>query len=192
MKQLVLASGSTARKEILERTGIPFIVDVSNYEENMAINLEPAELAKYLSKGKALDVASRHKNAVVLAADSFAVFNGELLGKPRTTEKAREMLTTLSGQCHSFITGFTIIDPDTGKEHSDTDETKVYFRKLTTEDIDGYLAKENALNNAGAYIIQNLGAVLVERIDGDYSNVMGLPLPKVAKALKEFGVDFLK
>ena len=157
----------------------------------MTINLEPAELAKHLSKGKAKDVAADYTNAVILAADSFAVFKGQLLGKPHTIEKAREMLETLSGQCHSFITGFTIVDTDTGREHSDADETKVYFRKLTDQDIDGYLAKENVLNNAGAYIIQSLGAVLVERIEGDYSNVMGLPLPKVTQALKEFDVNFL-
>ncbi len=191
MKHLILASGSSARKEILGRTGFPFIVDASKYEEDMSLNLEPTELAKHLSRGKAREVASRHKNAVILAADSFAVFNGELMGKPHTTEKARQMLATLSGQRHSFITGFTILDTDTGKEHSDAAETKVYFRELSGEEIDGYLAKENVLNNAGAYIIQSLGAVLVERIEGDYSNFMGLPLPKVAKALKEFDVNFL-
>lgn len=156
----------------------------------MTLNLKPAELAIHMSKGKAEAVAAHHKNSVILAADSFAVFNEKVLGKPHTIEKAKEMLTALSGNYHSFITGFTLIDTDSGKKFSDSDETKVYFRKLTPEDIEGYLAKENALNNAGAYIIQSLGAVLVERIDGNYSNVMGLPVAKVAEALKDFGINF--
>ena len=191
MKQLVLASGLPARKEILEKTGYPFIVDVSDYGEDMGLKMSPEELAKHLSLGKAQDVATRHKDSVVLAADSFALFNGELLGKPQTIENARKMLATLSGQCHSFITGFTILDADTSRRYSDVVETKVYFRKLAPEDIDNYLKKENVLNNAGAYIIQKLGATLVEKIDGDYSNVMGLPLPAVTVALKNFGINFL-
>ena len=191
MKQLVLASSSPARKALLDQIGISFIVDPSSYEEDMSLNMTPEELAKHLSQGKAKDVAGRHKNSVILAADSFAVFNSELLGKPHTIENAKKMLETLSNQCHSFITGFTILDTDIAKQHSDVVETKVYFRNLTAEEINGYLDKENVLNNAGAYIIQRLGAALVERIDGDYSNVMGLPLPALTVALKEFGVEIL-
>src|SRR5579872_1082874 len=131
MKQLILASESKARKEILERTGVPFTVEVSNYEEDMTLDFKPTELAIHLSKGKAEDVAKRHKKEIILAADSFAVFQGELLGKPHTLERAKETLMTLSGQCHSFVTGFTIIDTETGKNYSDFDETKVYFRKLS-------------------------------------------------------------
>lgn len=191
MKQLILASSSPARKEILERTGILFTVEASDYDEDMTLNLKPADLAMHLSAGKGNVVAGHNKNAVVLAADSFAVFKGELLGKPHTLERAKEMLATLSGQCHTFITGFTIIDSDSGKNYSDFDETEVYFRKLTSVEIEGYLAKEDVLNNAGAYIIQNLGAILIERIKGSYSNVMGLPIAKVAQALRDFDINFI-
>ncbi len=191
MKQLILASGSPGRREFLQQAGVPFIVDISNYEEDMTLKMEPAELAMHLSEGKARDVAAQHKNAVVLAADSFAVFNGQLLGKPHTLARAKEMLQMLSGQCHSFITGFMIVDTDSGKTHSDSDETKVYMRKLTSDEIDGYLAKEDVLERAAAYRIQNLGAVLVEKIEGNYSNVIGLPFPKVAKALHDFGIEIL-
>jgi septum formation protein len=110
MKKLILASQSPARREILQTTGYPFVVEVSDYEEDMTLKLEPNDLAIHLSKGKAKDVASRHKDAVILAADSFAVFGNELLGKPHTQERAKEMLAMLSGPCHSFVTGFTIID----------------------------------------------------------------------------------
>jgi septum formation protein len=191
MKQLILASGSPSRKEILEKTGISFSVMVSDYDEDMTLKMKPADLAIHLSRGKAEEVASKYKNAIILAADSFAVFKGDLLGKPHTTENAKTMLSTLSGQCHSFITGFTIIDSDSGKQYSDIDETKVYFRKLTLDEINGYLEKENVLNNAAAYRIQDLGAALIERIDGNYTNVMGLPLAKISEALKDFGIKLI-
>lgn len=191
MKKLILASQSLARREILQTIGYPFEIEVSNYEEDMTLKLSPRDLAIHLSKGKARDVAQSHKDGVILAADSFAVFGGELLGKPHTVERAKETLALLSGQCHSFITGFTIIDGSSGREYSDAVETKVYFRKLSSEEIDNYLTKENVLNNAGAYIIQRLGALLVDKIEGDYSNVMGLPISKVAQALKEFDVNLI-
>lgn len=191
MKQLVLASGSPARKEILEKIDYPFQVDVSNFEEDMTLKMAPEDLSKHLSLGKAKDVATRHKNAVVLAADSFAVFKDKLLGKPNTVENAKKMLSTLSGQGHFFITGFTVLDADTGKQHTDFVETKVFFRELSPDDINGYLRRENVLNNAGAYIIQGLGRLLVERIDGDYDNVMGLPISRIAPILKDFGIQLL-
>lgn len=191
MKQLILASGSPARKELLEKTGVAFVAEPSHYEEDMTLDLPPAELAKHLSAGKARDVAARHQDAVVLGADTFVAHNSHLLGKPHTQEKAKAMLERLSGQAHSLITGFTIIDAATGKEYSEAVETKVYFRELSAADIEGYLAKENVLSNAGAYIIQGLGSVLIDKIDGSYTNVVGLPLSRVAAALKPFGINLL-
>lgn len=191
MKQFILASQSPARKGLLEATGIDFRVVVSDYEEDMSLDVSPKELASILSQGKAKDVASRSKNAVVLGADSFAVYNGELLGKPHTQERAKEVLTMLSGQAHDFLTGFTIIDADTGKEYSEVVHTKVYFRELSAEDIDRYLAKENVLKNAGSYKSQELGSVLIEKIEGSATNVVGLPMAQISIALKKFGIDFL-
>ena len=191
MKKLILASASPARKQILEGAKVPFTVEVSNYEEDMTLKLPPPELAKFLSKGKARDVAAKHKSGVVLGADSFGVINGQLLGKPHTIQRAKAMLKTLNGQCHIFLTGFTIIDSSTNKEYSEVVETKVYFRKLTPAEINNYVVKENVLNNAGAYIIHGLGGSLVEKIDGDHNNVMGLPLTKVALALKDFGINLI-
>lgn len=188
MKSLVLASGSPSRKEILEEAGIPFSIDVSHYEEDMGLDMAPKDLAIYLSKGKARDVAKRHTNAIILAADSFGVFNGQLLGKPHTLKRAREMLAMLSGQRHLFITGFTIMDADTGDEYSEAVETKVYFRELTQGEIEDYLAKDKVLEKAGAYTIQGLGRYLIEKIEGDYDNVRGLPLTNVSEALGKFGI----
>lgn len=191
MKQLILASGSPARKEILEKTGIHFRVEVSQFEEDMTIDAPPAELAIRLSRGKAREVASRFRGSVVLAADSFGVFQGELLGKPHTIENAKRMLMMLSGNKHSFITGFTIIDTDTERMVSDSAETAVYFRQLTTEEIEHYIEKEQPLEKAGGYELQGLGGVLVERIEGDYYNIMGLPIGPVAQTLKSFGIAVL-
>jgi septum formation protein len=127
MRQLILASSSPSRKTILENAKIDFVIDASNYEEDMGLAMPPSDLAIFLSKGKARDVAKRHSNAVILSADSFAVFDGRLLGKPHTVQRAKEMLTMLSGQVHTFITGFTIVDPEDNNEQSGSVETRVYF-----------------------------------------------------------------
>lgn len=191
-KKLILASGSASRKEIMDKLGVKYSIDVSDYEEDMTLKMEPKELAIYLSRGKAEAVAKRHKDAVILAADSFAVYRGSLLGKPHTKEEAINMLKKLSGTSHQFITGFTIIDSYSGKTYSDSEVTTVYFRKLTPEEIDNYVSKEDVVNtNAGAYRIHGLGAVLVSKIDGTSSNAQGLPISKVAKALKDFGVEII-
>ncbi len=195
MPQLILASGSPGRKALLESAHVAFTVDASNYEEDMSLDMPPRDLAMFLSQGKARDVAKRYANAsedmVILAADSFAVFDGQLLGKPHTPERAKEMLTMLSGQTHTFITGFTIIDARTGREHQGAAETKVYFRTISSQDIDNYLAKENVLEKAAAYVVQGLGAAFIDKIEGDYSNIVGLPLAPVAVALKTFNIDLL-
>ena len=191
MKQLILASQSPSRKQLLEFAGVEFTVEPSNYEEDMSLEMTPAELAKYLSAGKARDVAAHRKNAVILGADSFAVYEGELLGKPHTFERAKEVLTMLSGKSHDFLTGFTIIDADTGEEYSEVVKTKVYFKTLTSDEIDNYLAKEDVRKNAGSYRSQELGSVLVEKMEGSATNIVGLPMSQVATALKKFGIIFI-
>ena len=191
MKKLVLASASPSRKQILETLGVDFEICPSSYEEDMSLPLKPQELAIHLSQGKAREVANKYKNAVIVAADSFAVYQNKLLGKPHTARKAREMLMMLSGQVHSFITGFTIIDTESKQEISEAIESKVYFRKLTKEEIDNYIAKENVLEKAGAYSIQGLGMLLIDKVDGDYSNIRGLPVVVIAHHLKKFGIQLL-
>lgn len=192
MKTLILASGSASRREILGQTGYPFIVEPSNFEEDMSLAMPPTDLALFLSRGKAEDVAKRHKHAVILAADSFGVFKGELLGKPHTIARAKEMLSMLSGQEHSFITGFTIIESDTNKKYQEAVETKVSFKELSPSEIDNYIASENVLDKAGAYAVQGLGGSFITKIDGDINNVQGLPLDYVIKALTNFGIKISK
>ena len=191
MKAIILASASPRRKELLEQIGLSFTVEPSNYQENIRFDLEPHDLARALSLEKARLVARNHRNALVIAADTFIAFEGKILGKPRTETQAKEMLETMSGKPHSVITGFTIIDADSNKTVSRSVETRVHLRKLGSDEIDAYVRSKEPLDKAGAYAIQGLGSVIVERIEGDYSNVIGLPLSALAESLKEFGVHVL-
>jgi len=191
MKEVILASASPRRKELLEKIGLRFKVEPSNYAEALPSGLAPHELAQKISLEKAKVVAGKHKNAIVIAADTLGVIDSQILGKPHTEKEARKMLATISGKSHSVITGFSIIDAGTGKTISRSVETKVYIRKLTPAEIDAYVKSKEPLDKAGAYAIQGLGAVLVEKIEGDYFNVIGLPLSALAEVLKEFGVNIL-
>ena len=191
MKRVILASASPRRKELLEKIGLKFEVEPSNYAEDMHSKLRPDELAKSISLGKAKVVASKHKNAIVIAADTFIVFRGKIMGKPNTEAEARKMLMRLRGKSHSVITGFTILDTDRNKVLTKSVETIIHIKKLTSEEIDAYVRSKEPLDKAGAYAIQGLGSVIVERIEGDYFNVMGLPLSALAESLKEFEIHIL-
>ena len=191
MKTIILASGSSRRKVLLEQIGLKFKVEPSNYEEDIKSGIEPHKIAQRISLEKAEIVASKHKNAIVIAADTFIVFGGQIMGKPGTENEALKMLETLNGKSHSVITGFSIMDTAKNKTLSKSIETKVYVRKLTSAEINTYVKSKEPLDKAGAYAIQGLGSVIVERIEGDYFNVMGLPLSALTEALKEFGINIL-
>ena len=143
----------------------------------------------HLSKGKAQDVARRHKNAVILGADSIVLCDDKILGKPHTKEKAKEMLLMLSGREHFVITGFTIINTENNDTISKAIETKVFFKNLTEKEIDDYIATGEPLNKAGAYNILELGGKFVHKIEGSETNVSGLPMEEVMKILKDFGIS---
>ena len=190
-RKIILASASPRRKEILGKTGLKFSVDAGDYKEDMDLALKPRQLARFLSSEKARAVAVKYASALVIAADTFIVFQGSLLGKPHTREEARRMLTLLNGRQHSVLTGFTVIDTRTGKKLSRSVETKVFFKKMTGQEIESYVKTGEPLDKAGAYAIQGLGAVLVKKIEGDYFNVIGLPVASLAVTLKKFGISVL-
>jgi septum formation protein len=191
MKKIVLASASPRRKEILQITGLTFSVCVSDYEEDLGLALEPRKLARFLSLKKAEAVAHKHKNSIIIAADTFIYFNDRLLGKPRNEKDAVNILKMLSGKPHSVITGFSIIDTGNCKKLSRSVETKVYFNKLGIDEIRAYVNSKEPLDKAGAYAIQGLGGVFIKKIEGDYFNVVGLPLSALTECLKKFGVYVL-
>jgi septum formation protein len=190
-RMIVLASSSPRRRELLRLIGLTFRVDRAEYEERMDLNMPPHRLARHLSLEKARSIASKYSDALVIAADTFILFRGKLLGKPHTLQEARRMLGMLNGKKHSVITGFTVMDTLTGKRVSKAVETKVHFRRLTTDQLASYVRTGEPLDKAGAYAVQGLGAVIVKEIAGDYFNVIGLPLSSLAEALKKFGVRVL-
>lgn len=191
MKKIILASASPRRKELLKAIGLQFKVEPSNYEEDISSASDPYELVKSLSLAKARAVAANHRSALIIAADTLVVCEGRLLGKPHTETEAREMLEAINGKQHSVITGFTIMDSGDNRAVSGSVETRVYMKRLTSEEIRAYVKSGEPLGKAGGYAIQGLGLVIVERIEGDYFNVVGLPLCALAESLKEFGIRVL-
>ncbi len=191
MRKIILASTSPRRQKLLSRIGLPFEVQASDYEEDMKLDLTPKELVKHLSKGKAEAVAKNYKDAIIIGADSIVAYENHVFGKPTSAAEAKEMLKKLSGTVHSVITGFTIIDTKTNKSSSQAIEAKIYFRKVTEEEMDAYIKSGEPMDKAGAYAVQGLGAIFVEKIEGDFTGVIGLPLFALAKELKNFGVEVL-
>jgi septum formation protein len=189
MKRIVLASSSPRRKEILSKAGLVFDIQESSYEEDMTLPLSPRELAEHLSLGKAKSVSDKTSNAIVIAADTFVVYNNQCLGKPKTEDKAREMLNMLSGQEHEIITGVSIIDTKDNRTVSFHQSTKVFMKPLSPEIIEAYIKTGEPLDKAGGYALQEIGAVLIEKIEGDFFNAMGLPIGKVIEELRDFDVS---
>ncbi|MFA5926577.1 MAG: Maf family protein [Patescibacteria group bacterium] len=187
MKTLILASTSPRRKEILEKSGLDFVTEASDFEEDMSLDLTPADLVKQLSLGKAKAVADKHRDAVVIGSDTIISFNNKILGKPHTAEWAKEMLTELRGQQHSVWTGYSIIDTDSGKSVSKSVEARVFFKHLSSQEIDDYIETGEPIDKAGAYAIQGIGKSLIDHIEGDFYTIMGLPLQNVLEDLKQFG-----
>lgn len=191
MKTLILASASPRRRELLALTGSPFIVDPSEYPEDLSLQLEPPALARHLSREKAKAVAGKYRHGVIIAADTIVVAGRSVLGKPRSKSEAKEMLRALSGKAHTVITGYTVLDTGTGGYVSKAVATKVWFKRLTDEEINAYVKTGEPLDNAGAYAIQGRGSLIVKKIEGDYFNVIGLPLSALAESLKKFGIRIL-
>ncbi len=188
-KPVILASSSPRRRELLEQAGLEFSVDPLETDEKLDGSPEPEELARSISLMKARSAVQRHPGSIVIAADTFGVLDGRLLGKPDDAAHARRMLKYMSGKCHEVLTGFTIIDSGSGKTVSRVVRTKVYFKKLSSGQIDKYVETGEPLDKAGAYAIQGLGAALVEKVEGDYFNVVGLPVRALAMELERFGIE---
>lgn len=186
--RLVLASASPRRAMLLEQIGVGFEVAPSAVEEVVAEDMTPGEVVESLSHQKASDVAiSRPEVDLVLGADTVVVSEGRILGKPVDSEDASRMLRALSGRWHQVFTGFTLVSPKTGRTVSGFTVSDVRFRELSDAEIAAYVATGEPLDKAGAYGIQERGALLVAEIRGDYSNIVGLPLPAVAAAWRELG-----
>lgn len=188
-KPVVLASASPRRRELLEQAGLKFLVDPAEIDEKPPVDGDFGKMAVSLSLAKAMSARHRHPGAIIIAADTFGVLEGRLLGKPVDEVHACQMLAFMSGKCHEVITGFTVLDSDSGRAVSRAVSTMVWFKVLSVSQIDRYVSSGEPLDKAGSYAIQGLGAELVERIEGDYYNVVGLPLRALSQELKKFGVE---
>ena len=188
--RIILASGSPRRRELMGLfTGFETAVRPARGEEKPHPELSPEELVRELSRAKAAEVAAQLPDDTVLGADTVVVCGGTVLGKPRDEADAARMLRLLSGREHEVLTGVTLIGG--GSVQSMCEKTRVCFRSLTDGEISAYIATGEPADKAGAYGIQGRGALFIERIEGDYYNVMGLPVCRVGEMLKELGVNLL-
>ena len=170
---LILASGSPRRRELLDQMGLIYTIDSPDVDENYVGR--PAETVLEISRRQAAAVAARHPDSVILAADTL-VFADEALGKPHTPERAKEMLTALADNWHNVYTGITLINTNSGRVLRNVDRTRVHMTSMTEQEMDAYIATGEPLDKAGAYAIQGQGGMFIDRIDGSYSNVVGLPM----------------
>ncbi len=189
MVGIVLASGSPRRQQLLRRMGIEdFAVRVPQVEEWYPEGLTPEEIVSYISREKSLAVESA-EDELVITADTMVFLDKQQLGKPRDEEHALEMLTALAGRRHTVCTGVTLRQGE--RLLTRAQSTDVYFRPATERELRAYIRGGEPMDKAGAYGVQGQGALLVERIDGDFFNVMGLPVLLLSRMLAEFGVKLL-
>jgi septum formation protein len=185
---LILASKSPRRRDLLMQVGLSFAVVPSNVRERATPGASPEEHVRCLAEAKAADVAARNPDKWVLGADTEVVIDHSVLGKPRDPAEAGHMLRTLSGKIHRVVTGYCVRCEERRRSVSDTVETKVQFRPLTEADIEWYINTGEPFDKAGGYAAQGLGTVLIKRIEGSYTNVVGLPVCEVMERLLEEGI----
>ena len=189
-QRVILASASPRRKQLLEQIDLEFEVIPSRAEERLLPNETPEEHVVRLSIVKATEVAERQDvdGRWVIGSDTIVLCDGQILGKPLDQIHAAEMLRSLSGREHRVLSGYAILDRQTGEQRAEAVSTRVFFRQLTDEEIARYIATGEPLDKAGSYAIQGRGVCFVASIEGSYTNVVGLPLCRLTLALKELGV----
>lgn len=182
---IILASNSPRRREILENAKVRFSVKGSHINEIIKDNESPEETVMRLAYEKALDISKDNKDALVIGADTIVVINDTILGKPKDEQEAYDMIKLLSGKTHYVITGFALINLSLDKKVIDHQISKVTFKELSNDCIKDYIQTKESLDKAGAYGIQGYGALLVNNIEGDYFNIVGLPISKISDCLKD-------
>ena len=187
VETIILASASPRRQELLQQIGVPYEVVKSDAEEVLDAVEGPRALAVENARRKAVAVAKRYPGRVVLGADTVVFQDGNLYGKPKDAEDARAMLRSFAGRRHAVVTGVALVTKD-GVCRTDAAETEVFFSDLTDDEIAAYVATGEPMDKAGAYAVQGRAAAFIPRIEGSFSNVVGLPLAEVASLLRETGV----
>ena len=184
LPKLILASGSPRRSEILGFVGWDFEKRVADIDETEFPDEKPEAYVQRLAREKAVAIAEDNKGAVVLGADTIVVIDGEIVGKPVDLEDAKMMIKKLSGRWHEVLTGVALVRDSAASVESQT--TRVKFRELTESEVEFLVEKGDPLDKAGAYAVQAQAALFIERIEGDYWNVVGLPINLVYKLMREF------
>lgn len=191
--ELILASASPRRRELLSRFGLDFTVMAAQADETLLPGLTPQQQVLRLSEIKAAavrDSLPHRPGQVIISADTIVVLDGEILGKPKDEAQAKAMLSALSGRAHLVLTGVTVLSETEQKQICE--ETQVFFRTLTASEISAYVRSGEPMDKAGAYGIQGFGSLFVEKIIGDYYNVMGLPLCHLGQLLRQMGISILE
>jgi septum formation protein len=184
---LILASVSPRRRDLLNQIGIPFQSVGSRTDEAVQTKMKPTDFACMMATRKAESVKKVHRNRWILAADTLVVVNKRIFGKPRDARDCRTMLSELSGKRHRVITGFCILEPSGNKSQLQAVTTMVDVKELSALEIDAYIETGEPFGKAGAYAIQGIGAFMVEGIEGSYTNIVGLPVCEVVRALLACG-----
>lgn len=189
--KVILASASERRQELLKRIIDDFEIIVSDFDEStVKFNGDFSVYVQELAKGKAESVANNIKeDAMVIGCDTIVAFNGKVLGKPKDETQAFNMLKALSGNVHSVYSGIAVLDTKSSNISTESVCTNVKFSTITNEKINKYISTKEPMDKAGAYGIQGLGGVFVEEINGDYYNVVGLPLNRLYKMFGDMGVN---
>ncbi|HSB32607.1 MAG TPA: Maf family protein [Candidatus Sulfobium mesophilum] len=191
-KSIILASNSPRRKELLRQIGVIFTSDPADVDERILPGEGAEEYAVRVALDKARVAAKRAGTGIIIAADTIVLLGTTILGKPVDSTDAERMLGMLSGTMHTVITGLAVMDAATGRTQTRIVITKVWFRNLTPEEIASYVATGEPLDKAGAYGIQERGSLLVQKIEGCYFNVVGLPLSSLGEILPDFDVNLFK
>lgn len=188
MAKLVLASSSPRRQELMEMMGLDFTIVPSKINEEEYSGLKPIDLARELARAKAEEVAELVEEAIVIGSDTIVVLDGFVIGKPLDKSEAVKMLKKIQDRQHTVITGLAVCDSLSGKTSVDYDKTEVFVMPMSEKDIISYVNTGEPMDKAGAYGIQGIGGVFIEKIVGSYFTVMGLPIHKLAVMLKELGI----
>lgn len=192
MRDICLASASPRRQKILKDLGLDFVVNPPEKYKEKPGGLAPESLVCQNALGKAKEIAERFKGSIIIGCDTVVVFNNEILGKPLTHDKAKVMLTMLSGNYHTVFSGLAVFDAQKSRELVGYDKTEVKFKNLSEKEINDYVDSGEPLDKAGAYGIQEYGGEFVESIKGSFSNVVGLPKELLIRFLAELEIQVPK
>ena len=188
-KEIILASTSPRRKQLMELLHIKYKVADSGYEEIIQKHLSHKQLVRFLALGKAKAAAKKYPRALIIAADTMVSFRGKAIGKPKNKAEAAAMLKSFSGKAQTLVTGVAVMDAASGKMLTKIITSKIYFKKLSDRDIQDYVCKANPFDKAGGYNLQGLGLSLIKKVQGDFTNNLGLPMGVVFNALQELGAE---